>query len=133
MGDINWPTVIAVLVAIIGGGAGLAALSRSGADQSKTFSESAQIVVDLMKDQTLTLKGEIDELRSRTQAIEDEMSAVKHWGERVLDVLERAIQHIPLPTQEEFKAEAEQLRTNKPPMKVSVYSSSHGGHTHPKE
>ena len=132
MGDINWPTVIAVLVAIIGGGAGLAALSRSGADQSKTFSESAQIVVDLMKDQTLTLKGEIDDLRTRTTAIETEMADVKHWGERVLDVLERAIQHIPLPTQEEFKQEAEHLRENKP-HKMSAFMSSHGGHTHPKD
>ncbi len=132
MGDINWPTVIAVLVAVIGGGAGLAALSRSGADQSKTFSESAQIVVDLMKDQTLTLKGEIDDLRHRTTAIENEMADVKHWGERVLDVLERAIQHIPLPTQEEFKQEAEHLRENKP-HKMSAFMSSHGGHTHPKD
>lgn len=130
MGDINWPTVIAVLVAIIGGGAGLAALSRSGADQSKTFSESAQIVVDLMKEQTLSLKGELDSLAKRTEAIELEMSDVKHWGERVLDVLERAIQHIPLPAQQEFKAEAEQLRENKP---HKVYASSHGGHTHPKD
>ena len=132
MGDINWPTVIAVLVAVIGGGAGLAALSRSGADQSKTFSESAQIVVDLMKDQTLTLKGEIDDLRHRTTAIENEMADVKHWGERVLDVLERAIQHIPLPVQDEFKQEAEHLRENKP-HKMSAFMSSHGGHTHPKD
>ena len=114
MGDVSWPTVVALVVAVIGGMGGIAALMRSGADQSKTFSESAQIVVDIMKDTTKELAARLAATEERTTAIENELMAVQHWGNRVLDVLDRAIALIPTPAQTEFQAEAEKLREHKP-------------------
>jgi len=97
-GDVNWPTVIAILVAILGGLGGVAALRKSGAEEAKVITDAAATTVGILRGEFDDLRHQVEvlePLRDRVTEIELELGRFEEWGTKVLDVLDQAIRGNP--------------------------------------
>jgi hypothetical protein len=101
------PTIIAVIIALIGGAAGVAALMRVNADNSKTISEGAVNVVELMQKQIIS-NGE------RLDALEGYASRFDDWSDKVLNLLSRTIDALTEPQRTSFREEECDIAASRP-------------------
>lgn len=101
------PTAVALVVAILGGAGGLAALLKVQADNSKTVSEGATNVVKLLRDQ-------VTDLDQRLSVVEEYSHEMETWSVKVTDLLEKAIAQIPEVKRHPFRSEAEALGAARP-------------------
>ena len=99
--------LVAIIVAALGSGAGIAAVLRSGADRSKTVAEGAGLVVEM-------LERRVADLEKRLVALERHLDTFEHWGDAVMDLLDRILARIDGPSREQFEAEAEAVKRTRP-------------------
>ena len=93
---------IAVIIAIVGGGTGFAALinawrtsgptaDKYTADASATIVGGANDVVTMLREQMADLHCRLDQAEARILLLETEVGTWEVWAERVLDLLDRAL------------------------------------------
>ena len=93
---------IAVIIAIVGGGTGFAALinawrtsgptaDKYTADASATIVGGANDVVTMLREQMADLHSRLDQAEARILLLETEVGTWEVWAERVLDLLDRAL------------------------------------------
>lgn len=110
-------TLGAIMVAVIGGAGGFAALMKVNADNSRTVSEGAVNVVKMVRD-------ELASQNTRLQAVEQYMGEMEVWSERVLTLTEKAIDAVPEGRKEPFRIEHEALAQARPRRRVKVVTSA---------
>ena len=93
------PTLVAIVIAALGSVGGFAALMKVNADNSKTVSEGASNVVRMMQER-------MDEQEARLEALEGYTQRFDDWGDKVISLLNRAIESMTEPPRESFRAEA---------------------------
>lgn len=101
------PVIIASLVALVGALGGVAAFMRAGADRSKVIVDSAETVVEMLRDQ-------VNSLDSRLSTVEGAVVQWETWAERVLTLLDRAITLIDETHRKDVAVEAARLKSERP-------------------
>lgn len=75
------PTLIALVIAVVGAGGGMAALMRVGSDRDKSQAEAASTVVTMLRQQVLDMDKRLDELEAHIDSLND-------WADRVMALVE---------------------------------------------
>lgn len=101
------PILVSVMIAIIGSLGGFAALMKVSSDNSRTVSEGARTVVDMMSER-------LDDTERRIDALEGYAARFDAWGDKVIHLLNRAIDSMPEPPRESFRAEASDAASSRP-------------------
>ena len=101
------PTLVAIAIAILGSLGGFAALMKVNADNSKTISEGATNVVEMMQKQ-------LDDNTKRLDALEGYAARFDDWADKISTLLTRAIDNMPEPPRESFRREAEAVGRARP-------------------
>jgi len=99
--------LVSVIIAIIGSIGGFAALMKVNADNSKTISEGAVNVVEMLQEQ-------IDINSKRLDALEGYASRFDDWADKISSLLNRAITQMPEPPRESFRQEATDVHNARP-------------------
>ena len=97
------PTLIALVIAIVGAGGGMAALMRVGSDRDKTQAEAASTVLTMLRQQVLDMDKRLDEL-------ECHIDALNEWADRVLTLVENLLSN----GHGDIKAQARDLAKSRP-------------------
>jgi len=105
------PALLAILIAVIGGAGGIAALMKVNADNSKVVSEGATSVVKMLRDQ-------VADLDARLSMLEQYADAMEGWSERVLDLTVKAIESLPEVDRDPFRFEHDSLALSRPRRRV---------------
>lgn len=113
------PLLTGILIALIGGVGGFVALMKVNADNSKTISEGATNVVEMMQKQ-------LDNNTARLEALEGYASRFDDWADRVTTLLERAVENMPEPPRESFRTEAENIAKARPKRRVRDHTHTSG-------
>jgi hypothetical protein len=95
------------MIAILGSLGGFAALMKVSSDNSRTVSEGARNVVEMMSDR-------LDDNERRLDALEGYAARFDAWGDKVIHLLNRAIEAMPEPPRESFRAEAADVAAGRP-------------------
>lgn len=103
----TFPTMLAVVIALIGGAGGIAALMKVNADNSKVVSEGATNVVRMLREQV----GDLDERMGTLEQYAQEMEV---WSERVLHLTEKTIDAVPEVLRDPFRSEHAILASSRP-------------------
>ena len=101
------PTLLAVMLALIGGAGGFAALMKVNSDNSKVVSEGAASVVKMLREH-------VDDLDARLSALENYADAMEVWSDKISDLLERTIDRIPEARRDPFRRESTGLVSMRP-------------------
>ena len=101
------PALVAVIVAVGGSFAGVAALLRVTSDNTKTITDSAINVVELMQ-------ARINENSARLDILEDYAARFDEWGDRLISILDRAVQAMPAGEQPPFQVEVDTIKVTRP-------------------
>lgn len=101
------PLIVSVIIAVVGGLGGFAALMKVNADNSKTVSEGATNVVKMMRER-------MDEQELRLEALEGYTQRFDDWGDKVITLLNRAIESMTEPPRESFRSEAAAIAEGRP-------------------
>ena len=108
------PTFVALVIAMIGGAGGFAALMKVNADNSKTITESATNVVEMLQNQTDKQQISIDKNTARLDALEGYASRFDDWADKISSLLNRSIEVMPEPPRESFRQEASDVHKARP-------------------
>jgi len=121
MGDEAVPTIIAVIVAIIGGLGGIAAILRVQSDNTnslasgaKAVSEGAKNVVELMGERLDETEAQIAINSDRLAVLEAYVTSFDSWADRLLSILDRAITMLPDALRSQFESESSELKASRP-------------------
>jgi hypothetical protein len=121
MGDETVPTIIAVIVAIIGGLGGMAAILRVQSDNTnslasgaKAVSEGAKNVVELMGERLDETEAQIAINSDRLAVLEAYVTSFDSWADRLLSILDRAITMLPDALRNQFESESNELKASRP-------------------
>jgi hypothetical protein len=101
------PTIVAIVLALVGGAGGFAALLKVNADNSKTVSDGAASVVKMLRD-------EIASMDDRLRSVEQYASDMEDWGAKMVELVERAVDMLPEPYRIPFRSEADRLGASRP-------------------
>ena len=101
------PVVVALIVAVIGGAGGFAALMKVNADNSKLVSEGATNVVKLLRDQ-------VADMDARLSVVERYSQEMEVWSAQVVVLMNKAIANVPDRSREPFRIEADALAQARP-------------------
>lgn len=104
------PVLVAIIVAVLGSFGGVAALVRVNADRNNTLTETASKVVAMVNDQ-------LDDHNKRLDALEEYVSHMDSWADRLLDILDRAIAMISPSDAVPFIEETRFLKSERPKRK----------------
>jgi hypothetical protein len=99
--------LVSVVIAIIGSIGGFAALMKVNADNSKTISEGAVNVVEMLQEQVAANTKRLDALEGYASRFDD-------WADKVTTLLHRAIEAMPEPPRESFREEATSIHQARP-------------------
>jgi len=113
------PTIIAVIAALVGGAGGFAALMKVNADNSKTISEGAANVVEMLQKQNARQQVAIDANSKRLDALEGYASRFDDWADKISSLLNRAIEQMPEPPRESFRQEATDVHRARPKRRMA--------------
>jgi DNA repair ATPase RecN len=113
------PIVAAILVAILGSVGGFATLMKVNADNSKTISEGATNVVEMLQAQTERQQHQINAALARLDALEGYASRFDDWADKISSLLNRAINQMPDPPRESFRQEATDVHLARPKRRVA--------------
>lgn len=130
--DAGTVAVIVAFVTAVGGSvAGLAALRRSGSEAAKANAEAAgsivgasQDVVTLLREQMADMAAREDHRDRRLMALEVTVGAWEGWAERVLGLLDRAMEMLAVEQREKLRHDVDAVRREKPPRGTGGRSSN---------
>ena len=101
------PLLVSLMIAIVGSIGGFAAMMKVSSENSRTVSEGAKNVVEMMT-------ARLDDTERRLDALEGYAVRFEAWGDKVVQLLHRAIEAMPEPPRESFRAEADSLASARP-------------------
>ena len=115
------PVLVAVLIAVIGGLGGLAAIlkvqgenTNSLAIGAKAVSEGAKNVVELMGERLDETEAQISINSDRIAVLEAHVTSFDSWADRLLSILDRAITMLPDALRSQFESESNELKASRP-------------------
>ena len=115
------PVLVAVLIAVVGGLGGLAAIlkvqgenTNSLAAGAKAVSEGAKNVVELMSERMDESEVQISANSARLDTLEDYVANFDSWADRLLSILDRAITMLPDALRGQFESESHELKRTRP-------------------
>ena len=115
------PLLVAVLIAVIGGLGGLAAIlkvqgenTNSLASGAKAVSEGAKNVVELMGERLDETEAQVAINSDRIAVLEAHVTSFDSWADRLLSILDRAITMLPEALRSQFESESNELKASRP-------------------
>jgi predicted trehalose synthase len=119
---------VAIIVAVLGGLTGLAALIRANQERRRTGREADKVqaeasativgsagdVVTMLREQMADLHARLDQAEARILLLETEVGTWEEWAERVLDLLDRALDMMSLDKADNIRPDVEDVKKSRP-------------------
>lgn len=106
--------IVSLVIAVVGGFGGLAALFKVSSDSSNSVASGAKSVSDAASGVVEMMSERMDAQEARVSVLEDYVVHFDSWADRLLGILERSIMLMPDVMRAQFEAEVAALKASRP-------------------